>query len=222
MAELSLKIQALIFTFFSYFLSVSAFPLIRDDTSEKRGAPKLSKSMPPCSPLFLVDSLKTDWMWMTDWRLCPLCWFILHGTVNVAVCYLHITVLVCHLQNNSPDGASKADGNIATQQQQLEQFRYENDKLKIALAQRLYSQWIFSVCLPYVTVDWVTGRVHSLLQHLKSSLFLLNWSNSRNVVQWDKHAHVVVVLLVAVLSSHTCAAGVCTLHFVIFLSYSFI
>jgi len=44
--------------------------------------------------------------------------------------------LVCHLQNDSPDGACKADGNITTQQQQLEQFRYENDKLKIALAQR--------------------------------------------------------------------------------------
>jgi len=40
------------------------------------------------------------------------------------------------VQNDSPDGTRKADSNTTTQQQQLEQFRYENDKLKIALAQR--------------------------------------------------------------------------------------
>jgi len=45
---------------------------------------------------------------------------------------------MCLVQNDSPDGVRKADGSITTQQQQLEQFRYENDKLKIALAQRSY------------------------------------------------------------------------------------
>ena len=43
------------------------------------------------------------------------------------------------MQNDSADKTSPADvSNGTQQQQQLEQFRYENDKLKIALAQRFH------------------------------------------------------------------------------------
>jgi len=44
------------------------------------------------------------------------------------------------MQNDSADRTRQSDGSNGTQQhQQLEQFRYENDKLKIALAQRYVS-----------------------------------------------------------------------------------
>jgi len=42
------------------------------------------------------------------------------------------------MQNDSVDKTREADGSNETQQQ-MEQFRYENDKLKIALAQRSHS-----------------------------------------------------------------------------------